>query len=106
MGVGNGVRPLNLSLMPNYALIGSKRKIREAQRVEAMQRRLNRLYEMCRLIKSEDELDTYLRHAYDDELRAEIKKLVEPFCLFKYRKVLVTDADPATPEKATAVVLN
>lgn len=88
--------------MPNRSLVGSKKKIREAQRVEAMNHRLNRLREMAREIPSEDILDAILRDTYDDTMRAEVKKLLEPFCRFRYRRILLAGTEGATaPEKAT-----
>lgn len=88
--------------MPNTSLIGSKKKIRAQQRVDAMKKRLGRVFELAQQVESEDELDAFLRHVDDDALRAEVKNLLEPFMRFKYRKILLAGTEGATaPEKAT-----
>ena len=84
---------------------GSKRKAkllaRDERRVEATQKRLNRIYQLSKLIQSEQELDTYLAQIEDPELRAATRTLIEPFLLFRITRVdLATDL-PA--EKATVM---
>jgi hypothetical protein len=80
--------------------LGSKRKIkvaeREARRVAAVKKRLGRIYELARLITSEQELDTYLLAIPDETVRAETRALIEPFLLFALQPVGVV-----APEKAT-----
>lgn len=92
---------------------GSKKKARiaerDARRVRAVKKRLERIYELARLIKSEQELDTYLTAIPDDAVRAETRKLIEPFLLFKVRRVQLVTSEPidlaAAPEKATTEVV-
>lgn len=83
---------------------------RDARRVRAVNARLNRIMQLAKLLKNDHELDLLLQSIPDDALRAETRKLIEPFCLFKIQRVeLITAPDgidvAATPEKATQVVL-
>lgn len=89
---------------------GSKRKAkalaREARIKAAFQKRIDRIYELSRLLKTEDELDIFLASIPDDATRIETKKLIEPFCLFKFRKIVLIGGDLHTPEKATQMVMS
>lgn len=85
------------------ALTGSKRKRRRAEAAERLRQKvdrdLNRVYQLSKLIASEQELDTYLAAIADDEVRAATKKLIEPFLLFRIQrtdKPLVESAEKAT----------
>lgn len=75
---------------------GSKRKAkadaRDARRVRAVQARLNRIYDLAKLLKSEEELNLLLQSIPDDAVRAETRKLIEPFCLFKIQRVELAGA--------------
>lgn len=81
--------------MSNLQFAGSKKKAkslaREARIKAAFQQRIDRIYELSRLIKTEDELNRYLEAITDDTVRAETKKLIEPFLLFKCRQVVLAD---------------
>lgn len=89
---------------------GSKKRAkalqREARIQAAFKKRIDRIYELSRLIKSEDELNLFLESILDDEVRAETKKLIEPFCLFKFKKITLIGGDLQTPEKATEMVIH
>jgi hypothetical protein len=96
------------------AFAGSKRKRRRLAKETAQTNAdLATLYSYARLIRSEDELDTFLAAELNDERRAEIKSLMEPMVLFKYRTgprvILASELDAidlaASPEKATRVTL-
>lgn len=84
---------------------GSKKKARilerDQRRQKALDKRLQKIYAYCRLIKNEDELDAWLKGIEDDSVRAETKKLCESFCLFKFRKIVLADGPL---EKQTSIV--
>jgi hypothetical protein len=93
---------------PQFA--GSKRQARlaarEQRKVDAVKKRLQKIYALSKLVKSEDELDQLLAAIPDDEVRVATKSLMEPFLLFKLRKIeLATVSEmvdlQASPEKAT-----
>lgn len=89
----------------NATNAGSKRKARllarEWRRVVAVNKRLSRIYQLSTLLKSEQELDLYLRQIPDAAVRAETKKLIEPFLLFRLKRVEM--ASSLSPEKATVM---
>jgi hypothetical protein len=103
------LRDLSLNLMhPQFA--GSKRKAkaaaREQRKVDALKKRLQKIYALSKLVENEDELDTMLAQIPDADVRAETKKLMETFVPFKYRKVTLATANDLVdlqlqPEKAT-----
>ena len=93
---------------PQFA--GSKRKAkiaaRDARKVAALNLRLQKIHALAKLVDSEDELDSLLAGIPDDAVRAETKNLIEPFCLFKFRKLTLATANDLVdlqlqPEKAT-----
>lgn len=93
---------------PQFA--GSKRvakaAAREQRKVDALNKRLQKIYALARLVNTEAELDTMLAAIPDDTVRAETKSLIEPFVLFKYRTVALATAHDLVdlerqPEKAT-----
>lgn len=85
------------------ALTGSKRKRRRAEAAERLRQKvdrdLNRIYQLSKLITSEQELDTYLAAIADDDMRAATKTLIEPFLLFRIQRTDQSLVD--SPEKAT-----
>jgi hypothetical protein len=89
--------------MVHALFAGSKKQRRlkdyEDRQVKAMKKRLGRIYELARLIKTEDELDTYLAQIEDDAVRAETKNLLQPFLLFECQRVELVGYLP--PEKRT-----
>lgn len=88
----------------NAKFAGSKRKARllarDERRVRAVNARLNHIAQLAKLIKTEQELDTYLAAIEDDAVRAETKSLIEPFLLFRIQRVELANG---TPEKATVL---
>lgn len=94
---------------------GSKRKAkilaRDERRVQAVKKRLARIYDLSKLVNNEDELNVLLASIPDDATRAATRTIIEPFLLFKLKKVtLASDLDlvdvAAAPEKANRVVLS
>jgi hypothetical protein len=93
---------------PQFA--GSKRQAkaaaREQRKVNALKTRLQKIYALSKLVENEDELDTMLAQIPDADVRTETKNLIEPFCLFKFKKIQLATAHDlvdlqAQPEKAT-----
>lgn len=83
-------------------------KLRDRTRVSIEKARLSRVYELSRLIKDDEELDRYLAALPDDMVRAEVRKLIEPFLLFETKKKIIepttTEIAKTAPVMATATV--
>ena len=69
---------------------------RDAMRAVIVKVRCQRLYELAQKLQSEAELDLYLGQIPDDEVRAEVRKLIEPFCPFAIKQPIVVAASSAS----------
>lgn len=86
---------------------GSKRKSRIADRerrlTAAFKKRLARIYELSRCIKDEQELEFILSQIPDEDVRAETRKLIEPFLMFQVGQRADAGAEP-TSEAVDGVI--
>lgn len=78
--------------------LGSKRAIRAAKledrKVRAFQKRLDRITELARHIRDEQQFQSLLAQIEDPTVRAETEKLIEPLLLFERSRFVKPEPAP------------